>query len=197
MKTISENDEKEEDEEEIVVEEKNLDQNLEENLENLSEDEKKEIQIKRYNEFVCNICKFESVNKECKLRHAYTHGVNKYQGEKDYICLRCPKIFKILDELRDHYVEDHKLTFDCLFCDIKHTKKHALISHMRNMHIHSVLSCDECDFSTPKICILRYHKTFHNNKDNNYKCKYCSYRAKSEGKKFEHQNQHHKKNKKK
>ena len=132
------NEEKEK-KEEIVVEKKNLDQNLEENMDKLSEDKKEiEKQIKNYSNYVCRICKFNSKNEDIRVKHKISHNVRFYGEVLKHKCLICKREFEKLDNLISHYVFDHNLLFDCLFCTLKYKTKKCLIRHMRRVHLNGI-----------------------------------------------------------
>ena len=140
------------------------------------EKEKISNQIKKYNECVCHFCTLHLKNRSCYLVHSSQHRIYSETKDLHYKCLKCHEVVDELKKLQNHYVEIHKISFDCFICEKKYRKKNTLSQHFSNAHNYKKFSCGECDYSTYTKANFYRHIVSHK-RNTGHKCTYCSYRS--------------------
>ena len=162
-----------------------LDQNTEKNIQLIVN------QIKKYNECVCHFCGIQFEDRSFYQSHLSDYRIYSKTGDIAYKCLECNEVLDESKELEDHYVEIHKINFDCFICKSRFTYKKALTRHFKNYHNYKLLSCNICDFSTYITSKFYHHNKCHT-RFIGYKCKYCSFKANTERYIIKHEEEDHK-----
>ena len=122
--------------------------------------------------WVCSSC-----NKTFFSSLSYTRHVVHCKG-KHLTCQSCDKKFPLLDELRQHIVDNHKGTlFPCFYenCSICFTTKKGLEYHLSAAHSKRVFGCTSCKLEFDSKEMLGFHLQSSEHRDNNitFFCDYC------------------------
>ena len=105
--------------------------------------------------------------------HMYMHH------KKQFTCTKCNKVFCYLSVLQAHMISHRKSKMHhCLAarCRSEYKYKQDLLRHVK-WHEPVLHCCEECDYSTSEIRLLKRHMVQHSNKKA-YRCGECGKRYK-------------------